>query len=188
MLDIVLIALMIMPFAVFAAFYATYNKIIALDQRCEQAYHDIDIQLRYRHELIPNIVEAVRGAMNHESDMLRAVVEARMQALGSMTQDQQLQSETRLGQAVGQLINMVEGYPDLKASEHFTGLRAELSDCEHKIAAARRFHNLATSEYNTVVSQFPGRKIAPMFRLHIRKFMDMTPERVFFEDTPEVKF
>ena len=188
LLEFVLLLLMIMPFAAFGVFYATYNRIVALDQRCDQAFHDIDIQLRHRHELIPNLVAVVRGIVDHESELVKAVVDGRMKALGAAAGPAQMRAEAELGQQVGQLLGMVEDYPDLKASSHFATLAAELTDCQHKIAAARRFNNLTTREYNTVVNQFPGRKVAPMFRLNLRKFLDMTPERVYFEDTPVVKF
>lgn len=188
MLEFIVITLIVMPFVAFGAFYSTYSRIFELDQRCEQTHHDIDIQLHCRHELIPKLVAATIGFVDHENGVLRSVVDARMSALAALSIDAQMQAEATLGYWIGRLLNLVEECPDLKASGQFATLAAELSNCENKIAASRRVNNQTIAEYNSVVCQFPECKVAPMFSMHVREILNMTSERGCFEDTPAMKF
>ncbi len=169
-------------------FVMANNRLVALRRRCDQAFADIDVQMKQRHDLVPNLVATVKGYTAHERASLDAVVQARMAALKAASPAEQLQAETRLGRQLGQVLALAESYPDLKASAHFAALRDEIGDIENKIAAARRFLNLAVAEYNTSLEQFPGNVVGPMFGASTRAGFDLGVERVFIEEAPVVKF
>ena len=133
-----------------------YNGLVALRQRVNQAFADIDVQLKQRHDLIPNLVETVKGYASHERGTLEAVVQARNAAIAATDPEQVAAAENVLTGALRQLFALAEAYPDLKANANFQQLQAELSDIENKIAAARRFFNNAVQEYNTGIEQFPA--------------------------------
>src|SRR6516165_347938 len=126
----------------------TYNGLVTLRQRCRQAFSDIDVQLKQRHDLIPNLVETVKGYAAHERGTLEAVVQARNAAIAAHGPTAQAQAENVLQGALRQLFALAEAYPDLKANQNFQQLQVELSDLENKIAAARRFFNNTAAEYN----------------------------------------
>ena len=132
-----------------------YNKLVALDQRADQSFADIDVQLKQRQDLIPNLVETVKGYATHERGTLDAVTQARAAAAGATSVNDKVQAENMLTGALGRLFAVSEAYPDLKANANFQQLQAELSDIENKLAAARRFFNNAVSEFNAVRRQFP---------------------------------
>jgi len=132
-----------------------YNKLVALDQAADQSFADIDVQLRQRQDLIPNLVEAVKGYASHERGTLEAVTQARAAAQGAGSVNEKVQAENMLTAALGRLFAVAEAYPDLKASTNFLQLQNELSDIENKLAAARRFFNNAVAEFNAVRRQFP---------------------------------
>ena len=132
-----------------------YNKLVALDQAADQSFADIDVQLRQRQDLIPNLVEAVKGYASHERGTLEAVTQARAAAQSAGSVNEKVQAENMLTAALGRLFAVAEAYPDLKASTNFLQLQNELSDIENKLAAARRFFNNAVSEFNAVRRQFP---------------------------------
>src|SRR2546423_7216073 len=138
--------------------FAAYNRLVALRQRVSQAYADIDVQMKQRHDLIPNLVETVKGYAGHERGTLEAVVQARNAAIAAQSGGvpAQAAAENVLTGALRQLFALSEAYPDLKASQNFQQLQAQLSDIEDKIAAARRFFNNAVQEYNTGIQQFPA--------------------------------
>jgi LemA protein len=140
-----------------------YNRLVALKRRCDQAFSDIDVQLKQRHDLVPNLVETVKGYATHERGTLDAVIKARAAAQGAATPDARMAAEGALSGALGRLMLLSEAYPDLKASANFTQLSTELSDIENKIAAARRFFNGAVTEYNTTREQFPANVVASTF-------------------------
>jgi LemA protein len=169
-----------------------YNRLVALRQNCNQAFADIDVQLKQRHDLIPNLVETVKGYASHEKGTLEAVIQARNAAVSAeRTGDPKAmgQAEGVLGAALGRLIALSEAYPDLKANANFQQLQAELSDIENKIAAARRFFNNAVGEYNTAREQFPAVLIAGSFGFGPRDFFDVGEEnRATLEQAPQVKF
>src|SRR5262249_43654801 len=135
-----------------------YNGLVAMRQRVNQAYADIDVQMKQRHDLIPNLVETVKGYAGHERNTLEAVVRARNAATQAQPGGgaQQAQAENMLSGALRQLFALSEAYPDLKANQNFQQLQNELSDIENKLAAARRFFNNAVQEYNTGIQQFPA--------------------------------
>ena len=166
----------------------THNRLVALDQRCETAFGDIDVHLKHRHNLIPPLVEMVRGFARHESDILLGVTQARADALRAASPEMQLTAEKNLTQNINALIGMAERYPELKASEHFGELRRELVDAENRITASRRFYNLAVEEYDTTLRQFPGSTIARLFKMNGRMRFDLGIERVLIDEPIAVKF
>ena len=139
-----------------------YNKLVALDQRADQSFADIDVQLKQRQDLIPNLVETVKGYATHERGTLDAVTAARAAAAGATSVNDKVQAENMLTATLGRLFAVAEAYPDLKANTNFLELQRELSDIENKLAAARRFFNNAVSEFNAVRRQFPTVLFAAM--------------------------
>ena len=166
----------------------THNRLVALDARCDTAFADVDVHLKHRHNLIPGLVETVRGYANHERDVLTAVTEARASAARAATPDLQMEAETQLGQSVNTILQIAERYPELQASSHFRELRQELTDAENRITAARRFHNLAIEEYNSTLRQFPGSFVANAKRLTTRRPFDLGIERVLLDEPVAIKF
>jgi LemA protein len=168
--------------------FRTHNRLVALDQRCETAFGDIDVHLKHRHNLIPPLVETVRGFVKHESDILLGITEARAAALQAATPEMQLNAEKNLTQNINALIGMAERYPELKASTHFVDLRRELVDAENRITASRRFYNLAVEEYDTTLRQFPGSYIGRLFKMNVRMRFDLGIERVLIDEPLAFKF
>jgi LemA protein len=165
-----------------------YNQLVAMRQRVGQAFADVDVQLKLRHDLIPNLVETVKGYAAHERGTLEAVVQARNAAVAAQGPAQQAAAENMLTGALRQMFALAEAYPDLKANQNFQQLQAELSDIENKIAAARRFFNNAVQEYNTGVQQFPAALFAASLGFSQRTFFDVGEERAVVEKAPQVKF
>jgi LemA protein len=167
-----------------------YNGLIAMRQRVSQAFADVDVQLKQRHDLIPNLVETVKGYAAHERGTLEAVIRARNTAVAAQGQGPAAQgaAENMLSGALRQLFALSESYPDLKANANFQQLQAELTDIENKIAASRRFFNNTVSEYNTGIQQFPAALFAGMFGFTARTFFDLGDERKTVEQAPQVKF
>lgn len=168
-----------------------YNRLVALRQNTNNAFADIDVQLKQRHDLVPNLVETVKGYAAHEKGTLEAVIAARNQAVSAEkggNAAQMGQAEGALTAALGRLIALSEAYPDLKANANFQQLQGELSDIENKIAAARRYFNNAVGEYNTGREQFPAVLLAGMFGFQPRTFFDLGEERAAVEAAPKVSF
>ena len=143
--------------------FTVYNGLVAMRQRVDQAFADIDVQLKQRHDLVPNLVETVKGYAAHESGVLQKVTEARAAAMRASSVQERSAAEGALTGALGQLFAVAESYPQLKANENFRQLQSELETLEDKIAAARRFFNNAVAEYNTAVQQFPAVLFAAAF-------------------------
>src|SRR5918994_7404777 len=156
--------------------FAAYNRLVALSQRVSQAFADIDVQLKQRHDLIPNLVETVKGYAGHERGTLEDVVKARNAALTAQGPAQIAAAENQLTGALRGLLALSEAYPDLKANTNFQQLQTELSDIENKLAAARRFFNNAVQEYNTGIEQFPAALFAGTFGFRERQFFDLGEE------------
>jgi len=182
------ILLALIAFLVVLAVF-TYNRLVSLRQAWKRAYADIDVQLRQRHDLVPNLVETVKGYAAHESGVFTAVTQARASAMSARSVGERSAAEGALTSALGNLMAVAENYPQLKASENFRQLQDELADLENKIAAARRFLNNAVAEYNTAIQQFPaglfagamGFTPAEMFQLsETEKAEAMTPPKVSF--------
>jgi LemA protein len=167
---------------------ATYNGLVSMRQRVNQAFADIDVQLRQRHDLIPNLVETVKGYAAHERGTLDEVVRARNAAVSAQGTPQQATAENQLSGALRQLFALSEAYPDLKANANFQQLQSELSDIENKIAAGRRFFNNAVQEYNTGIQRFPAALFATSFGFAPKDFFDLGDERKTVSEAPQVKF
>ena len=167
---------------------SSYNGLVSLRQRCKQAFSDIDVQLKQRHDLVPNLVETVKGYAAHERGTLDEVVKARNAAVTAQGPAQQAAAENMLSGALRQLFALAEAYPDLKASANFQQLQAELSDLENKIAASRRFFNNAVQEYNTGIQRFPAALFASTFGFAPKTFFDLGDERATVGEAPSVKF
>ncbi|PHS23856.1 MAG: hypothetical protein COA85_09200 [Robiginitomaculum sp.] len=168
---------------------AMYNRLIALRQTGNQSWSDIDVQLKQRYDLIPNLVETVKGYAKHEKDTLEAVINARNAAMSAGTVADQAAAENMLTGALKSLFALSEAYPDLKANTNFLQLQAEISDIENKIAAARRFYNNAVAEYNTAQEQFPAVLMAKQFGFEKRDFFEVAAsERSAVNVPPSVKF
>ena len=165
-----------------------YNGLVAMRQRVNQAFADVDVQLKQRHDLIPNLVETVKGYASHERGTLEAVVQARNAAMTAQGPAQMAQAENMLSGALRQLFALAEAYPDLKANQNFQQLQTELSDLENKIAAARRFFNNAVQEYNTGIQQFPAVLLAGSLGFTQKEFFDLGADRETVGQTPQVKF
>jgi LemA protein len=167
-----------------------YNRLIYLQQNRKNAFSDIDVQLKQRADLVPALVETVKGYAVHEKSVLETVTAARANvAAKSGVGTERLQAEAKLGGALMGLFAVAENYPALKADANFQHLMSELSDIENKIAAARRFFNNATSEYNTKVQQFPSSVIAGFYKFGPEEFYeDASTDRATLEKAPEVKF
>jgi len=168
--------------------FSTHNRLVALDQRCETAFGDIDVHLKHRHNLIPGLVETVRGFAKHENDILLGVTQARAEALQASSPDIRLRAEKNLTQNINALIGMADRYPELKASTHFSELRHELVDAENRVTASRRFYNLAVEEYATTLRQFPGSYIGRRSRMDVRLPFDLGIERVLIDEPLAIKF
>ncbi len=175
--------------AVIAVFvFAAYNRLVALSQRVSQAFADIDVQLKQRHDLIPNLVETVKGYATHERGTLDDVIKARNAAIAAQGPAQVSAAEGQLTGALGRLIALSEAYPDLKANANFQQLQSELSDIENKIAASRRFFNNAVQEYNTGIQQLPAALFAGALGFTRKEFFDLGETRGQLEQAPSVKF
>ena len=151
----------------------TYNALIKLRNRAEEAWSDIDVQLKRRYNLIPNIVETVKGYAAHEEGVLTKVTEARSNAINATNMKDQASAENMLSGALKSLFAVAENYPDLKANENFLQLQNELVDTEDKIQAARRFYNGVVKDFNTKIQQFPNNMIAGMFKFEEREFFEI---------------
>jgi LemA protein len=174
----------------FALFGITiYNRLVSLRQVTNQAWSDIDVQLKLRYDLIPNLVETVKGYAKHEKETLDAVIKARNTAISASGPAEQAAAENQLSGALRQLFALSEAYPDLKANTNFLQLQTELSDIENKIAASRRFFNNAVQEYNAATEQFPAVLFARSLGFQSRTFFEAPEsEREAIQAAPKVGF
>jgi LemA protein len=167
---------------------SVYNGLVTMRQRVNQAFADVDVQLRQRHDLVPNLVETVKGYAAHERGTLDEVVKARNAAVAAQGPAQQAAAENMLSGALRQLFALSEAYPDLKANTEFQQLQNELTDLENKIAASRRFFNSAVQEYNTSIQRFPAALFATSFGFTPKDFFDLGTDRQAELQAPQVKF
>jgi LemA protein len=166
-----------------------YNKLVRLRNNRENAFADIDVQLKQRHDMIPQLVDSVKGYMKHESTVLTEVTNARANAMKAGSINEKIEAEQRLGSALQGLKVAVEAYPDLKANQNFMNLQEEIADIENKLAASRRYFNSATKEYNTSVEVFPANILAGMFGFKRETFFDLgTDDRVKLDEAPKISF
>jgi LemA protein len=166
-----------------------YNLLVKLRNNRENAFADIDVQLKQRHDLIPQLVSTVKGYAAHEKETLDRVISARNGAVSAKSIDEKIVAENALTSALSGLKITLEAYPDLKANTNFLQLQDEISDIENKLAAVRRYFNSATKELNTAVEVFPSNIIAGMFGFRKEIFFDLgTTERKNLEQAPEINF
>ncbi len=169
-------------------FAMAYNRLIVLARRCDEAFADIDVYMKQRHDLVPNLVEAVKGFAGHERGIIDSITKARSAAVTAASEAARTRAETMLGTAITQIVAASEAYPDIAASAHFTRLKDEIADCEHKIAASRRYLNMAVREYNSSLEQMPANLVAGAAGMTTRDFYDLGPARVLFDEAPAVRF
>lgn len=166
-----------------------YNNLVRLRNNRKQAFANIDVQLRQRHDLVPQLVNTVKGYSAHEKEILEKVTIARSQAISANDINGKIQAENALSSALAGLKVSVEAYPDLKANQNFLQLQSELADIENKLAAVRRFFNSATTELNNAVQTFPSNIFANMFGFHQEPMFEVPQEeRAAVEKAPEVNF
>ena len=162
-----------------------YNGLVALRQRVNQAFSDIDVQTKQRHDLIPNLVETVKGYASHEEGVFKEIADARSRLLAAQTPEQTIQAANQQTSALGRLLAIVENYPQLKANEQFNRLMDELAGTENRIAVERMRYNERVQEYNTSRRQFPSNLTAALFRFKEYPFFEAPPEA---RQVPKVSF
>lgn len=177
------IAAVIALYVIFA-----YNNFIRMVQRAKEAWADIDVQLKRRYDLIPNLVETVKGYATHERTAFENVTNARARAMGAGNVHDKAEAENMLTGALKSLFAVAEAYPDLKANTNFLELQRELSDTENKIQAARRFYNGVVRDLNTAIHSFPGNVIAGFFRFEEREFFELGEGEEAAKQPVAVKF
>ena len=166
-----------------------YNSLVKLRNNRENAFANIDVQLKQRHDLIPQLVATVKGYAQHEKELLTRVTEARAAAMNATGINDKIQAENQLSSALAGLKVSLEAYPDLKANQNFLQLQGEISDIENKLAAGRRYFNTATRELNNKVETFPSNILAGMFGFHKEMMFEVPKEeRATMEKAPEISF
>jgi len=166
-----------------------YNNLVKLRNNRENAFANIDVQLKQRHDLIPQLVATVKGYAEHEKEVLTRVTEARAAAMSATGINDKIQAENALSSALAGLKVSLEAYPDLKANQNFLQLQTEIADIENKIAATRRYFNTATRELNNAVQTFPSNILAGMFGFKKEPMFEIPQEdRATIEKAPEIKF
>ncbi len=167
---------------------ATYNGFVRLVNRTKEAWADIDVQLKRRYDLIPNLVETVKGYATHEKEAFENVTKARAAAMGAQTVGDHSMSENMLTDALKSIFAVAEAYPDLKANQNFLELQRELSDTENKIQAARRFYNANVRDLNTMLESFPSNFIGNWFSFKMAEFFELSEADQKAKDPVAVKF
>ena len=166
-----------------------YNNLVKLRNNRENAFANIDVQLKQRHDLVPQLVATVKGYAEHEKTVFQRVTEARAAAMGATSINDKVEAENMLTSALAGLKVSLEAYPELKANENFLQLQGEISDIENKLAAVRRFFNSATRELNNAVQTFPSNLLAKMFGFKKEPMFEVPQEeRAVVDKAPEVKF
>ncbi len=165
-----------------------YNTLVTWKNRVKEAWSDIEVQLKRRMDLIPNLVEAVKGYMSHEKGVLEEVTKARSQMMSAQNPGEYAEAENMLTGALKSLFAVSENYPDLKASQNFVELQNEITDTENKIQAARRFYNATARDYNTKLETFPNNIMAKMFGFKQVEFFDLGEDAEVANKPVEVKF
>jgi LemA protein len=166
-------------------FWLGYNSLVKRRNQVDNAWSQIDVQLKRRHDLIPNLVETVKGYAAHERGTFEAVTQARANAINAQSPAEQAQAENILSGALKSLFAVAEAYPDLKANQNFLNLQEELTSSEDRVAYARQYYNDSVLSYNTQIQKFPTVILAGMFNFEKREFYDAEPEAT---ETPQVQF
>ena len=166
-----------------------YNSLVKLRNNRENAFANIDVQLKQRHDLIPQLVSTVKGYATHEREVLQKVTEARSAAMGATTINDKINAENALSSALAGLKVSLEAYPELKANQNFLQLQSEIADVENKLAAVRRFFNSTTRELNNAVQTFPSNIFAKMFGFSKEPMFEVPKEeRAAYDKAPEINF
>lgn len=184
----VTIIVIVVAVIVIAWVVSMYNSLVKLRNNRENAFADIDVQLKQRHDLIPQLVETVKGYAAHEKETLERVINARNGAIGAKSIDDKIVAENALSSALAGLKITLEAYPDLKANQNFLQLQEEIADLENKLSSVRRYFNSATKEYNNAVETFPSNIMAGMFGFHKEVMFDLGEQRAALEEAPKIKF
>ena len=166
-----------------------YNNLVRMRNNCENAFANIDVQLKQRHDLVPQLVSTVKGYASHEKTVLENVTNARTAAMSANNINDKIQAENKLSSALANLKVSLEAYPDLKANQNFLQLQTEISDIENKLASSRRFFNSATKELNNAVQTFPANILAGMFGFHKEPMFEIpATDRASLDKAPEISF
>lgn len=181
----ILLAIVVLA-AIWAIF--SYNRLVTMANRAKEAWADIDVQLKRRYDLIPNLVETVKGYAAHESEAFENVTKARAAAMGATSLSDKGQAEATLAGALKSVFAIAEAYPDLKANQNFLSLQNELTDTEDKIQAARRFYNGNVRDLNTAIQAFPGNVIAGAFHFNVMEFFQLDAADAAAKEPVQVKF
>jgi len=183
MIAVIVIAVIVVLILLF--FWLGYNGLVKRRNQVDNAWSQIDVQLKRRHDLIPNLVETVKGYAAHERGTFEAVTQARANAINAQSPAEQAQAENVLSGALKSLFAVAEAYPDLKANQNFLNLQEELTSSEDRVAYARQYYNDSVLSYNTQIQKFPTVILAGMFNFEKREFFDAAPEDT---ETPQVQF
>ena len=186
-MDLIWIILIITALVVLGL-VAAYNGLVQLRNRTKEAWSDIDVQLKRRYDLIPNLVETVKGYATHEQKVFENVTQARAAAMGAQSPAQKAQAENVLAGALKSLFAVAEAYPNLRATENFTKLQDELSDTENKIQASRRFYNGNVRDLNTRIESFPTNIVAGLFNFQKQEFFELGEGEAAAKQPVPVKF
>lgn len=186
---IVLIAVIVFAVILFFWFFGAWNRLVRLENNRENAFADIDVQLKQRYDLIPQLMGAVKGYMDHESEVLTRVTAARSRCLSADSINDKISANQELGSALGAFNIQIEAYPDLKANQNFMHLQHEIADIENKLAAVRRYFNSATKELNNAIESIPSNLVAGMRGMQPQPMYDVgAVQREVMDKAPEVKF
>ena len=187
---IIAIVVVVVIVLLIAMVIGAYNGLVKLNERVNEAWSDITVQLKYRADLIPNVVESVKGYAKHEKETFKMVTEARNLSMNAKTVKQATAAEKEMQGALSRLLAIAEAYPELKANENFQTLQTQLQDVEDKIQAARRFYNAGAKELNTKIKTFPTNVINNFVgHFKTREYFEVDDaEKAKIKDAPEVKF
>ena len=184
-----IIAIIVIAVIILAIVIGSYNGLVKLNERVEEAWSDITVQLKYRADLIPNLVDTIKGYAKHEKDVIQAVSDARAKMMGARSVASTAEADQGLTGALSRLMAISESYPELKANENFKELQTQLQDCEDKLQAARRFYNSGAKELNTKIKTFPTNIINKFLGFKTRDYYDVEEaEKAKISNAPEVKF
>lgn len=178
--------LFIIFIVVLIIFFTMYNRLVGLRNQVKNAWAQIDVQLKRRHDLIPNLVETAKGYMKHEQETLQNVTKARNMAVGAQSTTEKIQAESGLSGAMGNFMVVVENYPELKANENFLALQEELTSTENRLSFARQAYNDQVLFYNNKIQMIPTNMVASMFHFKKREFFEIEDEAE--KQAPKVKF
>jgi len=185
-----LIVILLILLVLIAVVWSTYNALVRLDERVNEAWSDITVQLKYRADLIPNVIETVKGYAKHEKEVFEGVTEARSAVMGAKSVKSAAKAEAEMTNALSRVFAIAESYPELKANENFKKLQEQLQDVEDKIQASRRFYNAGAKELNTKIKTFPTNVINKLIgHFKVRDYFEVAEtERAKIANAPEVKF